>query len=113
MTNINDGDLITLENGDLVEVSFKVVKKKEIVPIAGSTYKLKHTGAFCHWYGNPHFRTDIDDLSNYTFQYIGRVDAPAGVRAIFYCNEETSYVMFSTNNFNYITEELLIKQITS
>ena len=108
MTNIKDGDLITLENGDLVEVIFKVVKKKEIIPIAGNTYKIKHTGAFCHWYGNPSFSTgaEVEALSEYTFQYIGKVDSPNGDRAVFYCKENTSYIMFSINNFDYITEEL-------
>ncbi len=106
MTNINDGDLITLENGDLVKVSFKVVKKKEIVPIAGNTYKLKYSGAFCHWYGSSSFDAGVEDLSEYTFQYIGKVDAPAGDRVIFYCKEKTSYVMFSVDNFDYIKEQL-------
>ncbi len=106
MTNIKHGDLITLDNGDLVEVILKVVKKKEIVPIAGNRYKLKYTGAFCHWYGSPSFDTGRGELSDYTFQYIGNVEASAGDRAIFYCKEYTSYVMFSIDNFDYIVKQL-------
>jgi hypothetical protein len=106
MTNIKHGDLITLDNGDLVEVILKVVKKKEIIPIAGNRYKLEYTGAFCHWYGSPSFDTGREELSDYTFQYIGNVEASAGVRAIFFCKEITSYVMFSINNFDYIVEQL-------
>ena len=108
MTNIKHGDLITLDNGDLVEVSFKVVKKKEIVPIAGNTYKLKFTGAFCHWFGGLSFDIGREELSDYTFQYVGNVVIGAGERsrAIFYCKENISYAMFGINNFDYIVEQL-------
>ena len=106
MTNIKHGDLITLENGDVVEVSLKVVKKKEIVPIAGNTYKLKYTGEFCHWYGSQDFNTGGQDLSKHIFQYVGNVITSSGERAIFYCDDRSSYVMLSTKNFGYIVEQI-------
>jgi hypothetical protein len=106
MANIKHGDLITLENGDVVEVSLKVVKKKEIVPIAGNTYKLKYTGEFCHWYGSQDFNTGGQDLSKHIFQYVGNVITSSGERAIFYCDDRSSYVMLSIKNFGYIVEQI-------
>lgn len=104
--DIKHGDLVTLANGDLVEVSLKVVKKKEIVPIPGKKYRLTYTGEFCHWYKHDESLAS-DKLPSTVFQFIGFVDSQAGRRAIFYdVQGGASYAMFSTDKYNYITAEV-------
>ena len=102
--NIKDGDVITLDNGQIVKVTLTPV---EIVPIPGKSYKLKYTGQYCHWC-SAYREQDLEreDLVNHIFQFIGVVEANVGSRAIFFCSYNNSYVMFSMNSYDYITQEV-------
>ena len=103
--NIKDGDVVTLDNGQIVLVTLTPV---EIVPIPGKKYRLRYTGQFCHWCGwSKDFEySDRNSLPKYTFQYMGEVDTHAGIRAIFFCKDTITYVMFSTSSYDYITQEV-------
>lgn len=107
---IENGDVITLDNGQVVKVTLTPV---EIVPIPGKKYRLRYTGQFCHWctlsttiFSYENKTTDRKDLPKYIFQYIGEVDTNTGIRAIFFCRENSSYVMFSKSYYDYIVEEV-------
>lgn len=102
--NIKDGDVVTLDNGQIVKVTLTPV---EIVPIPGKKYKLRYTGQFCHWCSS-YNSADIErrDLVQYIFQFIGVVEANVGSRAIFFCSYNNSYVMFNMNSYDYITQEV-------
>lgn len=102
--NIKNGDVITLDNGQVVKVTLTPV---EIVPIPGKKYKLRYTGAFCHWCNSCYsLGMEREDLPKYTFQYIGEVDSNVGIRAIFFCKQNASYAMFSMDSYDYITKEV-------
>lgn len=106
--NIKHGDVITLENGDVVKVSLKLIKKKITELVPGKYYTLRYTTQFCHWYDSDG-SVRGDKLAGQVFQYIGEV-ITSGVyrRAVFYATEGTSYLMMGCDNLDYVIDEVNI-----
>jgi len=106
--NIKDGDLITLENGDVVKVKFE---KQDIKPvnelIVGKKYKLKHTGNFCHCFGKEKYYIG-EELVQFEFIFVGKISIKYGERYIFYGLKglNGAHAMFSTSSLDFVVGEL-------
>jgi len=103
--NIKHGDIITLDNGDTVKVSLKVLRKKVTELIPNKRYKLKYTDSICHYYTSSGYK-DYKEIKNDVFIYIGKIDVhnydnPG--RHIFYGH---GYAMFSDKNLDFVVEEI-------
>jgi hypothetical protein len=107
--NIQHGDIITLDNGDTVEVSLKVLSKKVTKLIPQHKYELKHSGNFCHMCSVRNGADYSFNPSKNPFTYIGEIDLPHGKRAIFISlkNGDSSYVMFSPLTLDFVVKEIL------
>lgn len=104
MNNIKHGDIITLDNGDVVKVSLEIIKKKPTTLGAGKKYKLQYTGEFCHWYAGGE-EIPSSEMHNHVFQFVGLVDTGNGKRAIFMTSTgRTSYLMMGISNLSYLVE---------
>lgn len=103
--NIKHGDVITLENGDVVKVSLEMVKQKITKLIRGKCYRIKYSGQFCHWY-NSNGYINSKELNGQTFQFVGKVDIDNGPRAIFFEVNKSSYLMMGCNDLDYIIEQV-------
>lgn len=106
MNNIKHGDIITLDNGDVVKVSLEIIKKKPTTLEVGKKYKLKHTGAFCHWYDSSG-HISSSEMNNHVFQFVGFVELDFGKRAIFVnFNGKVSYLMMGIYDLSYLVEQV-------
>jgi hypothetical protein len=106
--NIQHGDIITLDNGDTVEVSLKVLSKKVTELIPEHKYELKYTGNFCHCYSTMHGR--VNSLEEYNpYVYVGALDLTMGRRGIFVSTMrgDVAYAMFSISNLDFVVKEIL------
>ena len=104
--NIKHGDIITLENGDTVKVSLKVIAKKVTELVIGNKYKLRTNGQFCHTATtyNKGYTNNVESLE---FTYVGRIVTTAGERYIFYTTGgESVYGMWSTDNLDFVVKEV-------
>jgi hypothetical protein len=103
--DIKHGDIITLDNGDTVKVSLKVISKKVTELVSGKSYFLKRSGQFCH--AKDTKGEDFgDELSNLEFQYVGRVEAKGGDRFIFFSKNDTIYSMWGVDNLDFVVREV-------
>lgn len=101
---IKNGDIITLENGDIAKVSLKIIEKKVKKLIPGKWYELGNTSNFCHY---TNLATEVKSTNDYpkgVYQYVGKVDTEFGVRNIFY--KTSSYLMFSDVSLNYVIKQI-------
>lgn len=106
MNNIKHGDIITLDNGDVVKVSLEIIKKKPTTLEVGKNYKLQYTGEFCHWY-NGSGDISSSEMHHHVFQFIGFAEVPDGKRAIFMTiTGRTSYLMMGIGNLRYLVEQV-------
>ncbi len=106
MNNIKHGDIITLDNGDVVKVSLEIIKKKPTTLEVGKNYKLQYTGEFCHWY-NSSGTISSSEMHNHVFQFIGFAEIGYGKRAIFITiNRGMSYLTMGINNLSYLVEQV-------
>ena len=103
--NIKHGDVITLENGDVVKVSLEVIQQKITELVPGKYYRIRYSGSFCHWYDTNGF-INSNKLKGQVFQFIGKVDSDGAPRAIFYEVDETSYLMMGCRKLDYIIEQV-------
>ena len=103
--DIKHGDVITLQNGDVVEVSLKMIKQKITQLIPGKYYRIQYTGQVCHWYGSDGY-INSNELKGQTFQFVGNVDSDNGLRAIFYQVDKSSYLMMGCRELDYIIEQV-------
>lgn len=97
--NIKNGDIITLNNGDVVEVTLKVLPKKIKKLIPGKQYELIYTDYFCNNYSKDGILFKL--IPGY-YTYVGR--AVDNNRDIFYCASK-GYVMFTIDNLNHVINE--------
>lgn len=74
---LKNGDVVTLDNGDIVKVSLKLVKKKVIELEIDSQYRLVRTGSFCHITG------ESQSILNTIWTYVGKITTNNGLRHIF------------------------------
>lgn len=106
--NIKNGDLITLENGDVVRVKFEKQIIKPITElIVGKKYLLKPTGSFCHCISIK--KTYIgDELAQFEFIFVGKILIKEGERYIFYTSKDLNsvYAMYSTSSLDFVIGEL-------
>ena len=106
--NIKHGDIITLENGDVVEVSLKTIKKNitELVPLR--KYKLKGTGNFCNAYDNTNktYSSKSVGWEDRIWTFLNFVDCPGGKRAIFLDVDSVTYLMYTVENLNFVVDEV-------
>lgn len=106
MNNIKHGDIITLDNGDVVKVSLEIIKKKPTTLEVGKKYKLQYTGEFCHWY-NSSGAISSSEMHNHIFQFIGFAETSNGKRAIFIAiTDRLSYLMMGIDNLSYLVEQV-------
>jgi hypothetical protein len=105
--NIKHGDVITLENGDVVKVSLEVIQQKITELVPGKYYRIRHSGQFCHWYDSDGY-VSSNDLVGQTFQFIGNVDSDKGPRAIFYGVDRSSYLMMGCKVLDYVIAEVKV-----
>ena len=104
--NIKHGDIITLDNGDTVKVSLKVISKKVTELVVGKRYKLKCDGEFCHIKGHDSGNTDsVVEDKNWIFVGTFPLDF-GGTRSIFYSTSGGLYSMWGTGNLNFVVREL-------
>lgn len=106
--DIKHGDVITLQNGDVVKVSLEVIQQKVTQLVPGKYYRIRHTGQYCHWY-NYQGTIDGKELNGQTFQYVGNINLDGGgIRAIFYAGERSSYLMMGCDNLDYIIAQVSV-----
>jgi hypothetical protein len=103
------GDIITLENGDIMEVQLKKIGRKPGKLEVNKAYILKKDGEYCYtafpFFSKP-YEVDYDKYFNEgKFLFIGRINIDAGPRNIFWNSKDNSYVMFGVGE-NYIVAEL-------
>lgn len=110
---LENGQVITLDNGDIVKVSLEVIGKKISKLEAGKSYKLKREGNFCH--AKNTVGKDFGNIvDKFTWQFLGEVDCYKGSteeenkRYIFFSNDEGSvYSMWSTRNLDFVVNEVV------
>lgn len=106
---IQNGDVITLDNGDIVKVTLQKIGRKVEKLIPGNLYKLTRNGEFCHVFTNSgaEFSFGEDRQAN-VYQYVGVAYTTYGHRHIFFLNSpgNTEYVMFSTRTLDFVVEEV-------
>jgi hypothetical protein len=104
--NIKHGDVITLDNGDVVKVSLQIVKQNITKLIPGKSYSIKYTGQFVHWYGYEG-TTEGSKLNGQLFQYLGEIEHGIGsVRHVFYYTNEPSYLMMGDSSLDFIIQQI-------
>ncbi len=94
----------------------KTKRKKVTELIVGKQYKLQYSGQFCHFATtskiDPSSYKNLREnlFENAKFTFVGRILDNAGGRNIFYASGtqtlNTTYVMFSCNNLDYVLEEV-------
>ena len=107
MENIKDGDIITLENGDIVKISLTKIGEKITNITPTRKYKLKHSGEFCHTISRTSGELTKFNGKDETWIYIGEVMTTAGNRHIFYHDMPSTYCMFATNNLDFVACEVI------
>jgi hypothetical protein len=100
---LENGMIVTLENGDRVKVNLEKIEEQITELVPGKKYKLRYTGDFCHAFSRSGEITFMD-LDGPEFEYIGTVCD--GSRDIFYCLGRAAYVMFSNSNLKHIVREI-------
>lgn len=106
--NIKDGDLITLENGNVVRVKFEKQSIKPITElIVGKKYLLKDTGGFCHCFDIKRYYMG-EELAQFEFVFVGKVFIKEGERYIFHTshNLNSIYAMYSTRSLDFVIGEI-------
>ncbi len=97
--DIKNGDILTLENGDMVEVQLKVLPKKVEKLVPGRMYELKYSGQFCHLKTND---GNVDFIPG-EYAYVGTV--LNNTRDIFY-KYNVGYAMFSNDSLTHVIKEI-------
>jgi hypothetical protein len=107
---MKNGDIITLENGDIMEVQLKKIGHKPGKLEVNKVYRLKHTGEYCYTaipFNAISRRMDMDHYFNTgEFIFIGEITISPGQRNIFYNKVDSSYAMFGIGNIDYVVAEL-------
>lgn len=103
--DIKHGDIITLDNGDVVKISLEVISKKVTELVHGREYMLKNHGSHCHT-RNSYGEDYSSQKENLIFQYVGKTESSSGERYIFFAKEETVYSMWSTNSLDFVVREV-------
>jgi len=99
--NLKSGDIITLDNGEKVKVTLKVIEEKVIELEQGKSYLLRYTDRFCFTAG---FNVNWDFRNEGIF--VGTIQTPSGERNIFYSTNHQGYYMFGTANLDYIVKKI-------
>ncbi len=98
---LENGMIVTLQNGDRVKVNLEKIEDKVTQLEVGKLYELKYSGQFCHAY-NRDGRVMFTTLDETEFEYIG--SSGNGLRCIFFSG--SSYVMFANTPLDYIVREI-------
>ena len=110
--NIKHGDIITLDNGDVVKVSLEVIQKKVTELIPNKRYKLKFDkNHWCHSYGYNFNLLDsseyskIEGLEKENHIFIGKINIFNVDRYIF-ISEENIYSTFSCESLDFVVKQI-------
>ena len=98
---LENGMIVTLENGDRVKVTLEKIEDKVTKLEVGKQYELRYSGEFCHAHTS-RGKVSFGDLKETEFEYIG--SCCDGSRNIFYNNG--SYLMFDNVSLRYIVREI-------
>ena len=98
--NLKSGDIITLDNGEKIKVTLKVIEEKVTELEQGKRYLLRYSGQYCHTVG---FKVDWNCKNEGIF--VGTIQIPTGKKNIFYSLYE-GYHMFGTDNLDYIVKKI-------
>lgn len=100
---LENGMIVTLENGDRVKVNLEKIEEQITELVPGKKYELRYTGNFCHAFDSSGTIT-FKDLDGPEFEYIGAISN--GSRDVFYRLRRAAYVMFDNCSLNYIVREI-------
>lgn len=103
--NIKDGDVLTLDNGDVVRVTLEIVEQIITHLEPNQRYILKHSTQYCH-VAYVHTCRDYDPYND-IWTYVGRITSSVGDRNIFYnVNTPSVYLMYGTQVLDYIVKKV-------
>ncbi len=110
---MKNGDIIELENGDIMEVTLTKIGSKIKELKMNGRYRLNYTGQFCSMASSlsgDHIKhTDVAVLvSELEWIFVGNIDTENDIfslnRNIFY--SKGRYVMFGCDNLDYVVSEV-------
>jgi len=98
---LENGMIVTLENGDRVKVSLEKIEDKVTQLEIGKQYELRYSGEFCHAFTSQG-KVSFADIGETEFEYVG--SCCDGSRNVYFSG--TSYVMFANNSLRHIVREI-------
>jgi hypothetical protein len=107
MNNIKDGDIITLENGDIVKISLTKIGDAVTSLTPNHKYKLRHSGQFCHTLNNTGLELRNKYIVDETWTYIGQILLNCGHRHVFFHESPSTYSMFGVDSLDFVVCEVI------